>query len=251
MKGKVYLVGAGPGDPELLTLKALRILRQADVVLHDELVARDILELVSPAARIFNVGKRCGRRSMTQVEINSLMIGYARAGLTVVRLKGGDPSIFGRAGEEIEALHQAGADFEVVPGITAALAVAAAAGISLTDRRRASSVVFLTGHRSAGKHQSSWPASVPPDTTVVVYMPGVDYARITSQLSAAGLDGRTPCLIVSQASTAEQELHRTTLCELPEAAPLASPKLLIVGEVAASHLAQDQRAAPASAFVGV
>ncbi len=135
MSGKVYLVGAGPGDPELLTRKALRLLRAADVVLHDDLVAPEILALIPPTARLHNVGKRCGRKSITQEEINALLVAYASDGLTVVRLKGGDPLIFGRAGEEMEVLWEARIDFEVVPGVTAALGAAAAARIPLTDRR--------------------------------------------------------------------------------------------------------------------
>src|SRR5207253_3203635 len=131
MKGKVYIVGAGPGDPELLTLKAARVLSAADVVLHDDLVTSEILERVSPSASIFSVGKRCGRKSVAQEEINSLLVAYALAGFTVVRLKGGDPLVFGRSGEELQALREAGVDFEVVPGVTAATGAAAAAGISL------------------------------------------------------------------------------------------------------------------------
>src|ERR1700736_3003143 len=133
--GKVYLVGAGPGDPELLTLKAARLLGSANVVLHDSLVSREVLALISPNAEIVDVGKRAGRKLLTQDEINSLLISYAKTCATVVRLKGGDPSLFGRAGEELQALREAGVAFELVPGITAALAAAAAAGISLTDRR--------------------------------------------------------------------------------------------------------------------
>jgi len=250
MNGKVYLVGAGPGDPELLTVKAYRILREADVVLHDNLVNPAILELASPASQIVNVGKRCGRRDITQSEINSRMVEYARAGLAVVRLKGGDPLVFGRAGEEMEALREAEVEFEIVPGVTAAFAAAAAAGIPLTDRRLASSLVFLTGHLAAGKnHQgrSGWPALDPPDATpgdasartIVVYMPGNDYAQMASELRTAGVAAQTPCLVVSDASSGDEEVHLATIATLPESPRLPSPKLLIVGAVAG--LARDTR----------
>ena len=242
MNGKVYLVGAGPGDPELLTVKAYRLLREADVVLHDDLVNPAILELASPAAQIVNVGKRCGRRDITQPEINSRMVEHARAGLAVVRLKGGDPLVFGRAGEEMEALREAEVEFEVVPGVTAAFAAAAAAGIPLTDRRLASSLVFLTGHVAADKDHrghSGWPALDSPEATLVIYMPGSDYAQMASQLRAAGVAAETPCLIVSKASSGDEEVHLATLKTLPESPQLPSPKLLIVGAVAA--LARDAR----------
>jgi uroporphyrin-III C-methyltransferase len=242
MNGKVYLLGAGPGDPELLTVKAYRILREADVVLHDDLVNPAILELASPAAQIVNVGKRCGRREVTQAEINSRMVEYARAGLVVVRLKGGDPLVFGRAGEEMEALREADVEFEIVPGVTAAFAAAAAAGIPLTDRRLASSLVFLTGHLAAGKdHQryTGWPSLDAPDATLVVYMPGSDYAHMASELRAAGIAADTPCLVVSNASSGDEEVHLATIETLPESPRLPSPKLLIVGAVAG--LARDAK----------
>jgi uroporphyrin-III C-methyltransferase / precorrin-2 dehydrogenase / sirohydrochlorin ferrochelatase len=232
---KVYLVAAGPGDPDLLTVKAQRILGEADVVLHDDLVTAAIIERVSPRASVFSVGKRCGPKNISQEEINSTMIAYARSGLRVARLQGGDPLIFGRAGEEIRALRAAGVDFEIVPGVTAPLGAAAAAGIALTERGVASSVVFLTGHHSASRARSElgWPASIRPDATVVVYMPGDDYAGIAAELCARGCDFETACLIVSGASTAREQTHLTTLRELPSAPRLPSPRLLIVGAVAA------------------
>src|SRR5262249_9468811 len=150
-KGKVYIVGAGPGDPELLTVKAVRILGLADVVLHDDLVSLAILQRVSPRAAVFSVGKRCGQKSITQEEINSTLVTYAGAGFTVVRLQGGDPAIFGRMGEEVQALREAGVDFEIVPGVTAASSAAAAAGFPLTQRHVASSVVLMTGHHCADR----------------------------------------------------------------------------------------------------
>ena len=237
MAGKVYLVGAGPGDPELLTLKALRLLQAADVVLHDDLVPPEVLRLASASAAVFSVGKRCGRKSISQEEINALMVAYAHAGFQVVRLQGGDPLIFGRAGEEIRALRQAGIDFEIVPGVTAPLGAAAAARISLTERHLASSVIFLTAHHSIkhdGEAWPGWPASIAPDSTVVVYMPGDDYALLAARLQSAGLEPDTPCLIVSNASTPQEQSHPTTLAELSQAPRLPSPKLLIVGAVVAS-----------------
>ena len=150
MKGKVYLVGAGPGDPELLTVKALRLLRTAQAVLHDDLVTPEILHLIPATAQVHNVGKRCGKKKILQEEINFLMIALADSGLRVVRLKSGDPLIFGRAGEEIEALRRANVPFEIVPGVTSAFGAAAAAQIPLTHRRASSALVFVTAHQAEG-----------------------------------------------------------------------------------------------------
>ena len=156
MNGKVYLVGAGPGDPELLTLKALRLLRTADVVLHDDLVTPEILKLIPPTAQVQNVGKRCGSKTIRQEEINFLMVTLAASGLQVVRLKSGDPLIFGRAGEEIEALRRANIEYEIVPGVTSALGAAAAAGIPLTHRRASSTLVLTAGQRASGNSTADW-----------------------------------------------------------------------------------------------
>src|SRR4029453_8397060 len=156
MNGKVFLVGAGPGDPELLTIKALRTLQSADAVLHDDLVSPEILALIPASAEVRNVGKRCGRKNITQEEINALLVAFASFGLKVVRLKSGDPLIFGRAGEEMQALRKAGIDFEVVPGVTSALASAAAARISLTHRESASAVLFVTGHHAKATKNVEW-----------------------------------------------------------------------------------------------
>lgn len=231
MTGKVYLVGAGPGDPELLTLKAARLLRTADAVLHDDLVMPAILRLANPAAQLHNVGKRCGPKKITQEEINFLMVGLASAGLQVVRLKGGDPLIFGRAGEEIETLRRAGIDYEVVPAVTAALGAAAVAGIPLTNRRGPAAVVFVTGHRAANNEEADWAPFVGSDATLVIYMPGRNFGEIARRLRKAGLAGETPCAVVSRATTTDQQLHVTTVGELPAAPQLATPALLIVGEV--------------------
>lgn len=231
MRGKVYLVGAGPGDPELLTLKALRVLRSADAVLHDDLVSPEILKLVRPAAQIYNVGKRCGHKNIRQEEINFLMITLASSGLQVVRLKGGDPLIFGRAGEEIEALARAGVVYEIVPGITSALGAAAAAGFSLTHRRKSSALVFITGHNASEDSNADWNRLVTSGATLVVYMPGHDYAGIANRLAAAGLSSGTPCAIISRATTTEQQIHRTAISRLDRAPHLPAPTLLVVGEI--------------------
>jgi len=232
MKGKVYLIGVGPGDPELLTIKAWRVLGTADVVLHDALASQEIIDLCSARAEIRNVGKRCGQRGGTQESIHEQMIRAANVGLTVARLQAGDPLIFGRLGEEIEALSAAGIAFEIIPGVTAASAAAAAAGVALTHRRLASKLVFLTGHHCAGKEPADW-SSVATDSTIAVYMPGASYAQIALELRRAGVDARTPCLIVSQASRAESRIRGTTVGQLPYMLPLPAPSILLVGEVLA------------------
>jgi uroporphyrin-III C-methyltransferase len=230
MKGKVYLVGAGPGDPELLTVKALRLLRTAGVVLHDDLVAPEILELIPPDTQVQNVGKRCGSKTMRQEEINFLLVTHAAAGLQVVRLKSGDPLIFGRAGEEIEALRRANIEYEIVPGVTSALGAAAAAGIPLTHRRSSSTVVLTAGHRAA-ENDANWNRVAGDESTLVVYMPGHEYAEISSRLKSAGWAGETPCAIISRATTPHQRVYLTTISSLDRAPKLASPTLLVVGEV--------------------
>ena len=235
MKGKVYLVGAGPGDPELLTVKAHRLLRTADAVLHDDLVAPEILKLASPAAQIYNVGKRCGPKQIRQQEINFLMVTLAASGLEVVRLKSGDPLIFGRAGEEIEALRRANVEYEIVPGVTSALGAAAAAGIPLTHRDVSSALVLLTAHHAPGREATDWSKLVTSGATLVIYMPGHDYAEVASRLTAAGVAPQTPCAIVSRATTSRQQMHQTTVRDLHRAPHLPAPTLLIVGEVV--HLA--------------
>jgi uroporphyrin-III C-methyltransferase len=247
--GKVYLVGAGPGDPELLTVKALRVLEQADLVLHDDLVPDSILGLVQPGAAIVNVGKRCGKKSVNQEEINARMIAGARRGSLVVRLKGGDPAIFGRAGEELQALLDSEVECEIVPGVTAASAAAAAAGISLTHRDMASSVVFLTGHCAAGKAGAAWPdldsaKGGASGNTLVIYMPGPDYRALQERLQSAGVRDEAPCLLISAASRGGSRMHRTTLARLAETPQLPAPNILIVGEVV--RLAREMKASHAS-----
>jgi uroporphyrin-III C-methyltransferase len=239
MSGKVYLVGAGPGDPELLTLKAVRMLAQADVVLHDALVSREVLQMISPAAEVIDVGKRAGRKLLTQDEINALVVSYARTRKTVIRLKGGDPSIFGRAGEEIEALRRASVEYEIVPGITAALGAAAAAGISLTDRRIASQILLTTFSRGTDGSVMDWGA-VTSATTLVLYMPGAEYAEVSTRLLEGGLPADLPCVIVSHATGSSQELRWSNVGRLASEEKLPAPALLIVGRVA-SHEIEDLR----------
>ena len=231
MTGKVYLVGAGPGDPELLTVKALRLLQTAQAVLYDDLVSPEILRLIPATAQIHNVGKRCGKKNIQQEEINFLMIALADSGLRVVRLKSGDPLIFGRAGEEIEALRRANVAYEIVPGITSALGAAASAEIPLTHRRASSALVFITAHQASESEAANWAKLAGSGATLVVYMPGQNYPEISAKLKAAGLAGETPCAIISRATTRHQRTHRTTIADLRRAPHLASPTLLVVGEV--------------------
>ena len=231
MKGKVYLVGAGPGDPDLLTVKAARLLRTADAVLYDDLVSPEVLSLIPSTTQVHNVGKRCGTKKIQQEEINFLMIALADSGLEVVRLKSGDPMIFGRAGEEIEALRQAGIPNEVVPGVTSALGAAAAAQIPLTHRRLSSAVVFLTAHQAIGREAADWSKLAGSGSTLVIYMPGQNYSALATKLQAAGLAGDTPCAVISRASTSRQRTHRTTIDELANAPHLESPTLLVIGKV--------------------
>ena len=231
MTGKVYLVGAGPGDPELLTLKALKLLKSADVVLHDDLIGPEILGFIPSSTEVQNVGKRFGRKSISQLEIHALLVQNALLGLQVVRLKSGDPLIFGRAGEEMEALRKAGIEFEIVPGVTAAFGAAANAKIPLTHRQVSSAVVLVTGHHAAAEEFADWPAKIPTDATVVVYMPGYNYRSTSQQLLRAGVLGTTPCAIVSQATAPSEQVHVTTVEDLDTSPRLPSPTLLIVGEV--------------------
>ena len=237
MTGKVYLVGAGPGDPELLTLKAARILADADEVLYDALVSKEVLALVSRDAQLIDVGKRAGKKLLTQDEINSLLISYAKKNNVVVRLKGGDPLLFGRAGEEIEALRVAGVDFEIVPGITAAVGAAAGAKISLTDRRLASQVLFTTFSRGETSNWLNW-AAVTPETTIAIYMPGTHYGEVADRLVENGLSPETPCVVVSQATRAEEQVRWTNIAALRSEAQLRAPSILLVGRVATQSVAE-------------
>lgn len=229
VKGRVYLVGAGPGDPDLLTTRAARLLGTADVVLSDDLVPSKVLRLAHPDTLTHSVGKRCGLKKITQGEINQLMIDSARAGRSVVRLKSGDPLIFGRAAEEIDALREAGVEFEVVPGITAAFAAAAALGLSLTDRR-ASSVVQI----SSGHHATGGPPAI-PEPTRVVYMPGKDFSALAAEWRAQGLPDDLPCAAISRAGQPDQQITLTTLRELDTVVPGPAPVLVVAGWVIKNH----------------
>jgi uroporphyrin-III C-methyltransferase len=231
MSGRVYLVGAGPGDPELLTLKALRLLRAADVVLHDDLVTPEILQFVPPTVLVVNVGKRCGQKTICQREINALMVEHALAGFAVVRLKGGDPMIFGRAGEEIAVLRSAGIQFEVVPGVTAVLGAAAAAQMTLTQRHVAPAITLVTYGRATAEPATNWRAMVESGATLALYMPGEDYRQISHELREAGLDRETPCLLISRATTAAEQVHVTSLERLEELKPMPTPTLMVIGSV--------------------
>jgi uroporphyrin-III C-methyltransferase len=234
---KVYLVGAGPGDPELLTLKASKLLGEAEVVLYDSLVSTEVIALISGGAQLVDVGKRAGKKLLTQDEINSLLVNYAKQGKLVIRLKGGDPSLFGRAGEEMEALRRAGIEFEIVPGITAAIGAAASAKVSLTDRRVASQVLFTTFSRGETGNWLNW-AAITPETTIAIYMPGTHYREVAARLIENGISAETPCVIVSNATRAEQQVRWSSLTALSDEDHLPAPSLLLVGRVAARDFEQ-------------
>ncbi|HSW22189.1 MAG TPA: uroporphyrinogen-III C-methyltransferase [Burkholderiaceae bacterium] len=232
--GKVFLVGAGPGDADLLTVRAARLLASADVVVYDNLVSTDVLELIPRSAERLYVGKERGNHSMVQGDINVLLVQLARAGRQVVRLKGGDPFVFGRGGEELQALAAQGITFEVVPGITAACGVASYAGIPLTHRDHAQACLFVTGHLKDGSCDLDWPALARPRQTVVIYMGLGGLAEICAQLVAHGLPATTPAAVVEQGTTLDQRVVSATLADLDvrvEQAELRSPCLIIVGEV--------------------
>lgn len=241
-QGKIYLVGAGPGDPELLTLRAHRLLRGARLILHDDLVPAEILALAGPNAKIVNVGKRCGVKRITQAEINARMIRAAREGADVVRLKSGDPAIFGRLGEELDALSNAHVAFEIVPGITAGIAAAAALGLSLTDRRSASRLLIASAHHaseergdSATQSKEDWAGLSRGDTTFVIYMPGHGVTNLRDELLQAGLAADTPAIIVSNATTRRQRHRYTTLAEIASGSQLEAPSVLLIGRALARH----------------
>jgi uroporphyrin-III C-methyltransferase len=227
-------VGAGPGDPELMTLKAARILSNADVVVYDRLVGDGILDMISGHARRLYVGKRKSAHSVPQDEVNCLLVALALEGLTVVRLKGGDPFLFGRGGEEMLAARAAGIACDVVPGISAALAAGAAIGVPLTHRGLAQGVTLVTGHAAmGGEPDLDWTALARPNQTVAVYMGLSTAGRIAERLLAAGRDGGTPVAVVENVSRDSESSLLTTLAGLAEAvAGLSGPAILIIGETA-------------------
>ena len=236
--GTVYLVGSGPGALDLMTVRATRLVAEADVLAYDHLIAEGVLDLARADAQKICVGKKASKHTIAQDELNQVLVRLAREGKMVVRLKGGDPFVFGRGGEEIEALFESQIPFEVVPGVTAATACAAYAGIPLTHRDHAQTVTFATGHLKDGSVQLDWPALVRPRQTVVFYMGVAGIEDICRQLMAHGLPATHPAALVERGSTDRQRVIAADLATLPKkvaAAAIASPALIIVGSVVTLH----------------
>lgn len=252
--GAIYLVGAGPGDPELLTLRAHRLLQLADVVVHDRLISSAILDLARRDADMIYAGKAPGRHTMTQDDINQLLIRLGRQGKQVVRLKGGDPFIFGRGGEEMLAVEAAGLPCHIVPGITAAAGIGAATGIPLTHRGVSQNVTYITGHGQDGEAQADWPALARGGQTIVVYMGLAALPRITQQLLEHGLAEDMPVAVIEKGTTPDQRVIAGTLDDIADIVRgehVAGPALTIIGEVAAfAHLSHATHEAPAFAAAG-
>ncbi|MGD8640058.1 MAG: siroheme synthase CysG [Gammaproteobacteria bacterium] len=237
-RGEVYLVGAGPGDPDLLTFRALRLLQQADVIVYDRLVSEEILELARRDADLVYVGKERDKHTLPQEDINHMLARVAQKGKRVLRLKGGDPFIFGRGGEEIETLMEAGVPFQIVPGITAASGAATYSGIPLTHRDYAQSVLFVTGHLKDGTMNLNWKALVQPNQTVVVYMGLLGAKVLCEKLVEHGMSPDMPIALVEQATTQQQKVHIGTLATMPgiiDNTSIQPPTLIIVGEVVTLH----------------
>jgi uroporphyrin-III C-methyltransferase len=234
--GKVYLVGAGPGDPDLLTVKAARLLAQADLVVYDALVSPAILQLISPTAQAIDAGKRMGKHSLLQTETTDLLVAKAAEFETIVRLKGGDPFVFGRGGEELEDLNAAGIEVEVVPGVTSGIAAPAYAQIPLTHRDYSSSVTFVTGHESAGKYRPAvnWSAIAQSAETIVIYMGVHNLPQILPQLLQGGLPTDTPIALIRWGTTAAQEELMATLATVEAeliARNFGAPAIIVIGKV--------------------
>ena len=223
--GTVYLVGAGPGSLDLLTMRAHALIASASCILHDDLVSAEVLSLASSGAEVRNVGKRCGTKTITQEEINAWMIDYARDGHSVVRLKSGDPMLFGRAAEEIDALTGAAVPFEVVPGVSAGFAAAALTGLPLTGRITTSRVLFATRHLAAGATNGL--VGITPDVSLVLYMPGKDYAAIALELGANGWPEETRCVVVSSLGSDSERMEKCALRDLPKLPRLPAPVLML------------------------
>ena len=232
--GRVALVGAGPGDAELITLKGARLLQTAEVVIYDNLVSAGILDLIPPTAERIFVGKMAGNHTMPQDDICQLLVDKALEGKSVVRLKGGDPFVFGRGGEEMDVLLAAGVPVEIVPGVTAALGAAASFGFPLTHRDHAQSCVFVTGHLKDHTVELDWPALAQPNQTIVIYMGITGLDTISTELQAAGLAGDTPAALIYRATWPNQKIYPGTLATLPETAranKVKPPALVVIGSV--------------------
>lgn len=238
VKGTVYLVGAGPGDPDLLTVRALQLLQSADVVLHDDLVPDAIVALAGKHALVTSVGKRCGQPRITQQGIHELMIDAAQRGLSVVRLKSGDPMVFGRAAEELNALREARIPAEVVPGVSAVFGAAAAMQVPMTDRRSASKLIVIAGQHAADKQNRPplWSGAIPEDATLAIYMPGRDFASMASELIQNGVAADMPVAVVSKAATPEQSIAACRLETLPTLHAGVAPLIVLVGRAMESVL---------------